>query len=225
MGARKHPSIFAACAEVYKGWWARLPWRCLLCLAPCADLALCADCIGDLARNHGGRPGRLPWTAGVEAPFRYTYPLDRLVLGFKFRHDRTALDACRALLESNVSDYSQRVDRVVPIPLGRWRLARRAYNQAAVLAAGIARRQGLVLDCTALRRQRGGTPQSRLPASARARNVRDVFAASPGVEWQRILLVDDVVTTGATVSEAARTLVRAGAREVRVVALAFSERA
>jgi ComF family protein len=225
MGARMRPSIFAACAEVYKAWWARLPWRCLLCLATCPDGALCADCTSDLARNHAGRPGRLPWTAGVEAPFRYTYPLDRLVLGFKFHHDRSALEACRVLLELNVSNYSQTVDRVVPIPLGRWRFARRSYNQAAVLAAGVARRQGLVLDCSALQRRRGGTPQSRLPAAARARNVRDVFIAARDVRGQRILLVDDVVTTGATVSEAARTLIRAGAREVRVVALAFSERA
>ncbi|MGE3567649.1 MAG: ComF family protein [Gammaproteobacteria bacterium] len=202
-----------------------MPRRCLLCLAPSTVGALCPACVVDLPRNVAGRPGRLPWTAGVEAPFRYTYPLDRLVLAFKFHRDAAALEACSDLLTTNVSDYSLMLDRVVPIPLSRWRYVKRSYNQASLLAAGIARQQGLQLDCSALRRCRGGVAQSRLPAAARARNVRDVFEAAPSVRGKRILLVDDVVTTGATVSEAARTLVRAGACEVRVVALAFSERA
>lgn len=221
-GAR--PSIFAGWADVYRRWWSRVPGRCLLCLAPCRAPELCCGCMGDLARTRGGRPARLPWTSGIEVPFGYTYPLDHLVQAFKFHRDLAALTVCSSLLKSNVSDYSQWADRVVAIPLSRSRYARRGFNQAAVLAAAVAAEQGMYFDGEALRRRRGGIAQSRLPAATRRANVRDAFAASSHVRGQRILLVDDVVTTGATVSEAARTLVRAGAREVRIVALAFSER-
>jgi ComF family protein len=108
-------------------------------------------------------------------------------------------------------------DLVVPVPLSRARLRERGFNQAALLAAAIAARAGVPLDVRSLRRTRATPPQSG-SAAARAANVRGAFALRrpARIPDRRILLVDDVFTTGATARECARTLLAAGAGNVGV---------
>jgi ComF family protein len=115
-------------------------------------------------------------------------------------------------------------DLVVPVPLGRARLRERGFNQAALLARPIAGRAGVALDERSLRRARPTPPQAGSPA-ARAANVRDAFALArrARVAGRRVLLVDDVFTTGATARECARTLLAGGAASVAVYTLARAE--
>jgi ComF family protein len=123
---------------------------------------------------------------------------------------------CEALAER-----ASRPDAILPIPLHRARLARRGYNQALELARPIASLLGLAVLPRALVRTRDTAPQTELDADARRRNLRGAFTAeADAIAGRRVLLVDDVVTTGATVREAAATLIRAGAASVAVAAAA-----
>ena len=113
-------------------------------------------------------------------------------------------------------------DLVVPVPLHVRRLRQRGFNQAVLIGQVLAHQWQLPLDRTGLRRIRWTEPQINLSAAERTANVRGAFAVSAPsrVEGRRVLLVDDVFTTGSTVAECARALKGAGATEVRVATVA-----
>lgn len=189
------------------------PVRCPRCALPLAAPApACAGCLA--------RPPAFAWTL---APYRYAFPLDRLLSRFKYSGDL----AGGRLLAELLADALAREPRLgardvllLPVPLAGDRLAERGYNQALELARPLARRLGLTLAVDGLARIRATPRQAGLSARARRRNLRGAFAASAVVRGRRVLLVDDVMTTGATLRECARVLHRAGAREVGVVVLA-----
>jgi ComF family protein len=114
------------------------------------------------------------------------------------------------------------LDALVPVPLHPQRLRWRGFNQALLLAREVSRRWGLPLYPFALARTKETLPQTELGEEERKRNVRGAFAvvSRPAVEGKRLLLVDDVYTSGATVNECARALRRGGAEEVSVLTLA-----
>jgi ComF family protein len=113
-------------------------------------------------------------------------------------------------------------DVLVPVPLHPRRLRERGFNQSALLAREIARRTGKATCPDALRRRLDTVPQAGLSAAARRRNVRDAFAVQrrAAVAGRTVVLVDDVLTTGATALACARRLGEAGAREVRLLTVA-----
>lgn len=114
-----------------------------------------------------------------------------------------------------------RPDIVVPVPLHRRRLIWRGFNQSTELARAISRQLGAKVRNKALVRTRHTPPQTRLDRAGRLANIKDAFAANTDlVRDKRVLLVDDVFTTGATLRECARTLKRAGASHVDVLVLA-----
>lgn len=215
-----------------------LPPRCLVCGEAAGAIDLCATCIAALPRNQPACPGcALPLPSAAPAcgaclqqppPFsrlnalwRYEGAIAHLLPRFKFHHD---LAAGRVLAQLAVREWQDwdgwhGADRIIPMPLHVSRLGQRGYNQALELARPIARSVGVPLDATSLSRQRATTPQTELDGVARRRNLRGAFTAQ-ALSGPVVVLIDDVVTTTTTVREAARTLMRAGASEVRVVALA-----
>jgi ComF family protein len=180
------------------------------------DGAVCPECA------RGGRS----WTRG-RAVLRYDKYSRGLVLGLK-HGDRTHLArGLGRLMRRTGEEVLEGADLLVPVPLHWSRLFSRRYNQAALLAHVIHAEGGPPVAPDWLVRSRRTPSQGRLGPLARARNVRGAFALQPGreVAGKRLVLVDDVLTTGATVEECARVLCRAGAAEVAVLTLARAVRA
>lgn len=215
-----------------------LPWRCLLCGDAGADgLDVCAACAAELPRNTSccarcalplpsqaalcGACQRKPppWDAAW-APFRYGWPLDRLEARYKFGRDlaagRTLAQLwCRAAAPAALPRL------ILPVPLHRARLRQRGYNQALELARPLGRALGVPVRHDWLLRPRATAAQTELDAHARRRNVRGAFALREGAAVPpHVALLDDVMTTGATLAECARVLRRAGVARVDVWALA-----
>ncbi|MDR6759667.1 ComF family protein [Mycoplana sp. BE70] len=147
-----------------------------------------------------------------------------LVHGLKYR-DRTEMAPMMAAWMVRAgADLVEACDVIVPVPLHRYRLFMRKFNQSGELARAIARQTGKPLVIGALRRTRRTRQQVGLSAAARQDNVQGAFAVTPfgkaELFGKRVLLVDDVYTTGATVSAAARALKRGGAAEIGVLTFA-----
>ena len=127
-------------------------------------------------------------------------------------------------LASSAVDLLNDADLIVPIPLNRWRLWHRRFNQSALLARALSRETGLPIETLALTRPRPTRSQIGLTVDQRRRNVSGAFRVPDrkrtAIRNRNILLVDDVLTTGATIDAAARTLRRTGASRVDVVTLA-----
>lgn len=228
--------------------FALLPPHCLLCGARGDDPRdLCSACAADLAPNRSAcarcalplvTPAPMcgeclrnePSFDAAFAPYLYGHPLDLLLTKLKFGHSLAAgrvlgelwIAALRtALVEGAIAALP---DAIVPVPLHGARLRERGYNQALELAKPLAREFDVALAPDLLRRSRATAAQSNLDAAARRRNLRGAFEVDASLlgatAATRIVLLDDVMTTGTTVREAARTLKRAGVARVDVWTLA-----
>jgi ComF family protein len=111
-------------------------------------------------------------------------------------------------------------DRIIPVPLSKNGLITRGFNQSLLLSRVIAQHTGIPLSMDALSKIRDTPPQLRLSARQRLTNVRNAFEVRGSVRDMRVVLVDDVITTGATVRECSKMLMKAGAKEIIVLALA-----
>lgn len=215
-----------------------LPPCCLLCGAPgAAGIDLCLPCRSELPWNtRACRRCGLPWEgigeqcgacrlspppfARVQTAFCYRYPIDRLLPRFKFHGDLAAGALLAALMSWSI-DPEHGPDVLIPVPLHRSRLRARGYDQALELARMLARAGAPPVRAEWLFRQRPTRAQSRLGAEQRRGNVRAAFGLRAGARLPaHVALVDDVMTTGATVSECARVLLDGGAQRVDVWTLA-----
>lgn len=223
-----------------------LPPRCLSCGSVVAgDGAMCPPCWGRLAfisAPHCVRCG-LPFAFEVapealcgecarsepvfgraRAVLHYDDSSRPLVLAFKHGDGTHAAPALGRWMAQAAGALLHDADLIVPVPLYRWRLFRRRYNQSALLAGAMARLADRPAAAGILVRRRGTPSQGGLSRSGRIANVRGAFAIAgrhrEALRDRAVLLVDDVMTTGATISECARVLRRAGAARVDVVTLA-----
>ena len=201
-------------------------WQGLTFLGPplCSRCGLPFEVPAEAETVCGACIRRPPVFGKARAALAYDDASRRLLLAFKHGDAIHAADAYGAWLFRASAELVADADLIAPVPLHRWRLLRRRYNQAALLARRLAAFGGAELCVDLLRRQRQTPSQGRLGLDARRRNVRGAFVVSPGraarVRGRRIVLVDDVYTTGATVDECARTLLKAGAVSVDVATLA-----
>jgi ComF family protein len=222
-------------ARLGAGLW---PGRCLVCAEPAGrepdtagDRDLCPACAGALPWNRSacaccGLPlpspaaacgdclRRPPPLTATRAVFRYAAPLDRLLPRLKFHGDLAAGRLCAGLMADALAE-APRPQALIPLPLHRHRLRARGFDQALELTRPLGRALALPVADDLLRRVRDTAPQSRLDAPARRRNLRGAFALAPGASPPaHVVLIDDVMTTGATLHAAADALLRAGAERV-----------
>lgn len=147
-----------------------------------------------------------------------------IILKFKHGDQINAAPVFVPWLKQAGADILADTDVLVPVPLHYWRLLRRRYNQAALLGQFLAREIGISFLPEALQRTRATPPQGKLDQKSRQKNVKNAFVINPKaarvIYGKNIVLVDDVFTTGSTVSECAKVLKKAGAKSVSVLAAA-----
>lgn len=183
-----------------------LPWQgpaCLRCALPLPSPGTCGACL-----QHP------PPLTETHAVFDYAFPLDRLLPRLKFHRDFASGRVLAQAMAAHCAQLSQ-PDALLPLPLHRERLRRRGYDQALELTRPLAQSLNLPLATGLLERSKSTSAQSRLDADARKRNLRGAFRVIPGATLPaHIVLVDDVMTTGATLDAAARVLLAAGVKRV-----------
>ena len=224
-----------------------LPPVCLRCRTLVADpQSLCAACWGELkflaeplcaccglsfphALGEGVKCAacltRPPQFDQARAAIAYDDASRDLILPLKHADRLEAAPVFGRWMANAAADLIARADLVIPVPLHWRRLATRRYNQAAVLAHEIARKNRLPVDTASLLRPNASISQGEMPsARARLKNVARAFTVGAAqqnrIAGRRILLVDDVLTTGATLGACAKALKRAGAVSVSAVTLA-----
>jgi ComF family protein len=195
------------------------PW-CAMCGLPfphpMGENAVCADCARD-------RPS---WDR-ARAVLRYDKHSRGLVLALKHGDHTHLARALGGWMRRAGAEVLDGADLILPVPLHWTRLFARRYNQAGLLAQAIRAAGGPPVAPDWLVRRRRTPSQGRLGAAARTRNVRGAFVLRPGrsIRGKRVVIIDDVLTTGATVEECARVLRRSGAEFVGVLTLARALRA
>lgn len=194
--------LCAACAD-------ELPWHgpaCTRCATPLAAGDICGACLK-----------KAPPFACTLATFSYREPLAGLLHRLKYRG---RLEAARLLGELMAEDLARRVERVpqciVPVPLHSERLRERGYNQALELARPLARHFRVPVDYCHCHRDKATQAQTDLSPGERMRNVRGAFVVERPYCARHVAIVDDVMTTGSTVGEFARSLHASGVEQIDV---------
>jgi ComF family protein len=207
------------CAECWRGITFLGRPCCACCGLPfefdLGESALCGECAREKPRFDRAR-----------AALRYDDASRKLILAFKHGDRLHLAPAFGPWLKRAGEELIRDADLVIPVPLHWTRLFARRYNQAAVLAQALRAAGGPPVAPDALIRTRRTPPQGKGNREARRRNVAAAFAVKPGrnLKGMRLLLIDDVLTTGATVAECARVLKRKGAARVDVLTLARTMR-
>ncbi len=218
------------------------PPQCLLCSSTDATtLDICDPCLDGLPHNrHCCRICALPLTQhhaetavcgsclqqtpsfdSCHAAFAYDYPVSNLISEFKFSGKLQSGRLLANLLINSIERCQPDMpDLIIPIPLHRSRLRERGFNQAIELARPVGHHFNIPVETHSCKRNHATATQSSLERGARKRNVRNAFRLTGQIAHDHVVLLDDVVTTGSTVSEVARILKLNGVKRVDVWALA-----
>lgn len=199
-GSMSHDGLWCAACD------AALPYlkapHCPVCALPTPGGEVCGHCLA--------QPPLFTLTTAV---FGYSFPLDKLIQSMKYGEQLALAHAfakklARAIDKSNLPDY------VIAMPLHPAKLRERGFNQSLLLATTVARELNIPLLPDACRRLRNTPPQSSLPWKARKKNVRNAFSCGMDLGGKRVALVDDVLTTGASLNELAEAVAKAGAIQI-----------
>ncbi len=194
--------------------------HCLRCAQPTAQGATCGHCLA--------HPPHYDRTLAL---YRYQFPVDKMIQSLKYRGQLPLAGwfgerlgtLCRetfAVSEGADPVPDSAPDLIVPLPLHRQRLSRRGFNQALEIARPVAKMTGIPLVPLLCQRIRATTPQVELPWKERAKNVKNAFMCNASLAGKHVLLIDDVMTSGATLDECARTLKLHGAEKVTIAVAA-----
>lgn len=198
------------------------PPRCPLCGARVPIPCFCTDCRDKIEQENCPAPHILRVGERV-LPFRFAVPYRdeyrRMLHQFKFQQKKSKARALSQLMAGTARGFSAAFDCVCFVPMTKKAAAKRGYNQSELLAAGVARQMKIPLR-RLLVKQRETAAQHTLNARGRAENVRAVFAARSKCAGQTVLLVDDILTTGATMCACAQALYDGGAQAVYGLCLA-----
>ena len=200
-----------------------MPVRCVFCgtLTRDGEGYVCRGCLGDLPWIDTPVMPSGPELEHVIVPLKYEFPIDAAIKALKFRRKLFYAPAFAQLLCHVRHQLPDDLDAVLPVPLHWRRKWWRGFNQALEIAKPVAKELGLPLIHVA-RRQRATTPQSGLSAKQRAKNMRDAFRVKRALACEHVLLIDDVITTGATITQLGKVLRHAGVDRVSASALARS---
>ena len=216
-----------------------LPRDCFLCDATSNNQFLCAACEASLPKLHAHHcmvcalPTPQGETCGTclktppafdatHAAFVYDFPLDKLIQSLKYRG---RLASAKFLAQALIPLTRDAIpDIIIPVPLASPRLAFRGFNQSIELARPLARHLQMKISRTTVIRSRDTVPQVSLPPKERVKNIRNAFECNADLSGKTVWVVDDVMTTGATLGELARVLKMQGAARVEnfVVARAIA---
>ena len=208
---------------------ALLAQDCLLCQSASGDRLLCEACERELpacatacarcalpgphVAECGACLGAAPHFDASRAAFTYAFPIDALVQALKYGGQLALAGWFAHELLKRMGQPSG-VDLIVPLPLHPTRMAERGFNQAAEIAKALARESGIAMDAHIAKRLRNTAAQTGLPWRERAANMRGAFGCERELSGLSIAVIDDVMTTGATLNEFARTLKQSGAARV-----------
>jgi ComF family protein len=177
------------------------------------DVSLCAACLREP-----------PLYASARAALIYDDNSRGVILKFKHADRTDGVHTLAGWMARAGAGILSAADVIVPVPLHRWRLLRRRYNQSALLGQALGRRSGRIFVADALFRRRSTPIQGHKGFRERHRNVHGAFAVNPKrlelLQGKTVVLVDDVYTSGATIRECTKTLLNAGAASVHVLTLA-----
>jgi ComF family protein len=205
-----------------------LPQDCQLCGKPNAGDLLCSACLADLPRLPNEHcpicalptPGsnvcgeclrHPPHFDATHATFAYAFPLDQLVQAFKYGHQLALSSLFATQMQSTTA---LNADVMIALPLSTERLRERGFNQAVEIARPLARANNVPLDLHSTFRIANTVAQASLPWKQRRANIHHAFECRADLSGKHIVVVDDVMTTGATLDEFARTLKLHGAASV-----------
>jgi len=207
----EHPAICRACMT-------ELPWLRFACEVCAVSLPASAG------KKCGACQASLPYLQKTTVLFEYLPPVDRLIGDLKFKQQLGLARVFGQILAERLQtrQVSARPTVIMPVPLHRRRLAERGFNQSIELARPLARVWGVPILNNAISRAKATRAQSGLSAKARQTNVKGAFTVKKTRLPKHVLILDDVVTTGATVNELARTLQNAGVEKIEVAAIARS---
>jgi ComF family protein len=167
-----------------------------------------------------------PVFSRARAAAHYGGIMRRLIVRFKFEDKHEPLPLFIKLMREAGRELLAEADLLVPVPLHRLRLLQRRFNQSALLAKGLSRAGGVPVAVMALQRTRRTAAQVGLTQEVRRANVAHAFTVRPGarksLEGRNVILIDDVITTGATANACAEALLKAGAARVDVLAIALA---
>ena len=210
-----HSSINHHLANFYK--WTKFN-QCVACSTRVQGLPWCTDCHLDLPAWGNRKPRQLQHVDKVHIGYEFSYPLDKLIHIAKARGDFRLLVALGGLMPALRVSNSRTM--VYPVPIAKWQLLRRGFNQAAILAQEVCAGTATPVDEVSIYKHLFRPRQSSLDKAHRIRNARYLFGIKADTVARHAIIVDDVVTTGATVSAIAKILREHGAETVEVIALA-----